>query len=574
MNFRNKHGNVNLKIVIGIVIVLIVGVIIILLNSNKKNSNKSLGAVTYEYFVFYSIDDEVGVIDKKGNEIIKAEYTDIYIPNPSNDVFICFNDNKYIILNSEGKEIFKDYEDISVIMISESTLEMEKEVLKYKDGELYGFISLSGEKITDAIYEEISSLKNKPGYILVKKDGYYGVLDINGKKVIDIEYNSIKGDEYCSEDDGYEKTGYIVSAKTDTGIFYGYIDYKGKTILKTKYESITRVLEYNQEDIYLIIMDGGKKGVFKNNKQIIGTNFQSINYSSLSKIFIVERTSKYGFYNNEGKEILKPEYTSYSIAGNYISVQKEEQMMLYDIHGNLVNSNKYTSIIETDNPSYFIAQDEKGYYSVISKDVEIEDEYVNINYAFDDYFIFTNKDNKSGVINIWKGTIIEAQYDYILVTGTVNALEARNYDVDTVDIYSKNIEKVLTIGGGVVENIGEDYVVIYSDTEMKYIDKNGEIVENTEVYPDLKLYSIQANEKWGFCNTSGEVIVECKYDMVTEMNQYGFAGIKQDGKWGVIDEEGNIVVDAIYEIESYYFPKFIGKYQLQEMETVHCIEIE
>ena len=109
---------------------------------------------------------------------------------------------------------------------------------------------------------------------------------------------------------------------------------------------------------------------------------------------------------------------------------------------------------------------------------------------------------------------------------------------------------------------------------MKYINKDGKVVENTEVYPDNKLYSIQKDGKWGFVNNSGEIVVPCKYDLVTELNSYGFAGVKQDGKWGVIDEKGKELVVPVYEIDSYYFPQFIGKYELYRSDTLVCLELE
>jgi len=451
--------------------------------------------------VFIRLKIKCGVIDNKGKEIISPKYEEIYIPDPTKDVFICFDDD-YIILNGKAEKIFKNYEDVSALVISEATLETEKDVLKYKKGKLYGLVNLLEEEITDAIYEDISSLKNKPGVLLVKKDGLYGVLDSNGKTVIDIKYNSIKSDDYCSEKDGYNKTGYIVSEKKENGIFYGYINYKGKTILGVKYEQVVRAPEDSTDDIFLIVRDAGKKGVFRNKKQIIANNFQNIYYSSLSKIFIVQKTGKYGFYNTSGKQILKPEYTEYSMAGNYIFVKINERMMLYDVHGNLVNSNNYKSITETKNPAYFIAENDKGYYSIISKDVKIDDEYIDIKYAFGDYFIFTNKENKSGIIHIWTGIEVKPEYDSILVIENTEAIEARKYneDKDIVDIYSKNIERVLSIDNAIIENIDENYVRIYSYSEKEYINKEGMVVSNKEVFPNAKLYSVKQNEKWGFCD--------------------------------------------------------------------------
>ena len=184
-----------------------------------------------------------------------------------------------------------------------------------------------------------------------------------------------------------------------------------------------------------------------------------------------------------------------------------------------------------------------------------------------------NKEGKYGVLNVYKDIVVEPEYDYILVIENVNALEARKDNI--VDIYSKNMDKVLTISEGIVENIGKDYDVIYSKNQMKYINNNGEVVQNTEVYPNAKLYSYQDEDgKWGFVDNKEKIVVNCKYDIVTEFNEYGFAGICQDGKWGVIDESGKEIVVPTYEIDTYYFPKFVGKYLLDELYGNQCIELK
>ena len=126
----------------------------------------------------------------------------------------------------------------------------------------------------------------------------------------------------------------------------------------------------------------------------------------------------------------------------------------------------------------------------------------------------------------------------------------------------------------VVEAVSKEYVSIYSGTELKYINNVGELVSNTEVYKDLKLYSYQADDgKWGFVDKDGNVVVDCKYDVVTELNEYGFAGVFQENKWGVIDENGKVVVVPEYELVTYYSPTFVGKYLLEELETKYCIEV-
>ena len=466
------------KVVIGICIIAIIVIVIFGVSRKKSIKNFELDypeELVYQYFVMYS-GENAGVIDRKGNLLIECKYKEIYIPNQSIDVFIAYiDDDNYKILNKDGEEIFKEYEEVTCLETSEPTeLVFEKNVLRYKKDNMYGLIDLEGNKITDAIYEKVSSLTNKPGNIAVKKDGLYGVINSRGEEIIPIKYNAISGDDFCLEAYGYALSGYIVSVKTDTGIIYGYIDYKGNEVLKPEYETITRVLEYDdKDDIYLVVRNNGKKGVFKNGKQIIDFEFQTINYSNTANVFIVEKTGKYGFYTNKGNEILEPKYSKYQLAGNYISVQKDGENKLFDLNGNLINTDTYLTMIEVKNSSYFIAVKENGYYSVISKEFQREGNYTFITYAFDDLFIFNTEDGNTGILDAWEGVKIEPIYNSILNVDGTNILEARNDETGDVDIYNSKLEKVSTINGGIVEKLSNNYVLVYSNSQMQYFDKDG-----------------------------------------------------------------------------------------------------
>ena len=579
-NNRISNSN-NLKIIVSIIaiIVIIMLTIIVVINKVKlKKRNYLLNQdqfSKYEYFVLVS-NEKTGVIDKTGNTIINADYERIDIPNPQKDVFICYlEDNKYEILNKKGNKILNKFNEVEVISaIEDDDIRIEKNILKFKKDNLYGLIDLDGNIILDALYEKIDGLPYKSGNILIKKDGKFGIADINGNQIIETKFDSINSDGYCSPVDSYEKAGFIVSEKNKNGINYGYIDYKGKSILDTKYESIERTLEYDEEDIFLIVMQNGKKGVFKNKKKIIDLKFQEITYSDMSNVFVVNKNGKYGFYNNNGKVILKPQYTNYSMAGNYISVQENNKTQLFDINGNLVNTNSYKKMIETNNPLYFIAENDDGHESIISKDITIDNKYTNIMYAFDDYFIFTDEKGGTGVINALTNKIeIEPKYDFIILIDNSKALQVIDGKNNLLEIYSKDMKKTVSMDDGILESLHNGFSVIYSGSDIKYINSDGELVANTAVYPDKKLYAYYQNGKWGFKDKTGKNVIECEYDIVTEFNEYGFAGIKKDDKWGVVSEDGKNVVEPSYELDTYYFPQFIGKYILVQSEGLYCEEV-
>lgn len=583
-NVRKKRNNNNdeysiKKIIIAIVILIFIISLIIFgiikLRNIFLDKKISYGQTKYEYFILYDINNKAGVINKNGDKIIEPKYSEIYIPNEEKGVFFCYDENSEItILNERSEEIFTEYEEVTFLRTWDTTItDFEENVLKYREDDKYGLIDLEGYKLTEPIYQSISSLKNKPGAILAKKDDEYGILDSRGNIIIDFKYDEITGDGYCSQIDEYERTGYITKIKTKSADIFGYIDYKGKVIIEPKYESIERVLEYDNEDIYLICMNRGKKGVYKNKKKIISLDYQNIYYSDTSNIFTVQKGSKYGFYNNEGNEILEPKYEEYTIAGNYICITENDVKTLYDINGNKLNNINYISMIETDNPEYFIAQKDNGDYCIISKSITVDEGFSYLTYAFDDYFIFINKEGKYGIWKLWKGVVVPAEYEYILKIEEKNALEAKKIESDDTDIYSKNMEIVATVSGAIVDTVNKNYSVVYSNSEKIYINKDGNIVSNIEVYPENQIYSVKQNEKWGYWDKNGNIIVECKYDFVTELNEYGYAAIATNGVWGVINKEGKIVVEPSYKLEVYYMPEFIKQYKIEQTEMLYCIEV-
>ncbi len=62
-------------------------------------------------------------------------------------------------------------------------------------------------------------------------------------------------------------------------------------------------------------------------------------------------------------------------------------------------------------------------------------------------------------------------------------------------------------------------------------------------------YLHNRENKWGFVNKDGDMVVEAKYDKVTEFNEFGFASVQKDGKWGAINTQGKEVVEPTYNLK-------------------------
>ena len=107
----------------------------------------------------------------------------------------------------------------------------------------------------------------------------------------------------------------------------------------------------------------------------------------------------------------------------------------------------------------------------------------------------------------------------------------------------------------------DNYIKIYNNDETKYLDKEGKELKNTDVYPNNSIFASKNEQgKWGFVDKSGNIVIDYQYDRVTEVDEYGYAGIKQDGKWGVIDNQGKVVVEPTFDLQEEIDPIFMGEY--------------
>ena len=563
-------GNIKKKIIISIIAIVVIAIIVIggifLKNILEEYNIEEVNQ--FSYFTLYQ-NQKYGVIDTKGNIIVEAKYDKVAIPNPSKPVFICYYDynsqeDSYStkVYNEKNEEIFSQYEQVLPLMFQDSTAKVpyEKSVLKYKENGKYGIMDFEGKKITKAQYTSIESLLYKEGYLIVGENDKYGIINGKGKRIVKSQYDTITADGYYKEDSKYKYAGFIVSAKTETGYQYGYINFKGKIILEAEYNEVDRVTEISDdENAYLVAFKNGQAGLLKNKKYILQHQYEDIEYNKNNKLFTVQKASRQGIVDLEGKQIIETEYDNIFISQDLIIAEKDGESYTFDINGNKQDSEVNNELIKTENENYFISIEDNEKYGVLNKNNEkiIDNNYQYIEYVFGDLFIAT-KNGKSGVIDATGNTKINLEYDVVQRLENTNIIQAIKIKENVTKLYNKNLEEVSFLKNAVVYN-KNNYIKVVSDTDMQYLDKEGNIISSKEILEQNDIYALKKDEKWGFVDKEGNIIIEPKYDMVTEFNSYGFAGIKQGNKWGVIDTTGNIVLEPTYNI-NWQEPEFIGKY--------------
>lgn len=559
---RKFRMYVSIIVVISIVAISLISYYFIRQNSRKYEIAK---INEYNYFVLKK-GEKYGVIDKTGNIVIEPNYTEVVIPNPQIEVFVCYDEKETVkILNSEKQELFTQYEKVEPIRLKNiaSDLMYEKTVLKYLENGKYGLINFEGKKVTNAIYEELDTLPYKEGELLVKKDGKYGVINIKGNKLVEMEYDQIVVDGYYTDENGYRYSGYIVSNTTEQGYRYGYIDYRGNLLLKPEYNELERIADVeDNQNVYMIGAINGKYGVSKNKEKILNNEYQSIRYDKTNEVLVIEKTKKFGIAKLDGKIIVPVEYNQIDITGIYLYAQNGQGVTVYNNNGTQANIDSNIAIVETGNERYKIRinNNEGTKYGVIDEEGKqlIEEKYNYIEYLYNNYFIASSENSKLGVLNNQGEEIIKLECDSVQKVENTDLIKTVIGQITRV--YKKDMTLAWEMEKGNVEE-NENYIKIYNDTDTKYLDKQGNEIQNIQAYPNNKIFS-KKNEtgKWGFIDKSGYVVVDYQYDIVTEVNKYGYAGIQKDGKWGVIDSQGKVILEPTYDLQQELNPSFIGPY--------------
>ena len=555
-------------IIIGIVAVIVIAISIMAIINEVQLHYKVEEISEYNYFTIEQ-NQKYGVIDKNGNIVIEADYEAVQIPNPSKAIFVCikeYNENtkeyETIIYNEKKEVLLSNYKNVQAISIytNVNSTPYEKSVLTYKENGKYGLINLEGKQITKPIYDEISSINYKEGTFLVKQNELEGIINMKGKVIIKCKYESVTSDNYYSEIGNNKQAGFIVSKKTEDGYRYGYVNYRGTIILNPIYTQLERVTEIaNENGVYFIAFKNGQAGLLKNNKEILNYEYEDIQYNVLGSIFVTKRNGKYGAVNQEGTTVLYSEYDNVYTGGMYLNALKNKDIFIFDLNGNKIDTN-VVSKTKTENANYYITIDKNNKYKVVdSKDnIIIDKDYTYIEYLPGDYFI-VERDSKSGIIDFNGKSVIELKYDSI---SRINETDILQMETDqNITLYNLNMKEIVSMNNAIIKEVKDEksYILLYSDTDFKYLDKKGNILTSQAIFENNTLFAKKINGKWGFVDKNGNIKVQNDYELVTDFNKYGFAGIKKDGKWGVINQNGEVVQEPTYDLNR-NIPEFVGKY--------------
>ncbi len=434
--------------------------------------------------------------------------------------------------------------------------------------EKWGVINNLGEIVIEPSYEEYIIIPNN------EKDVFICTYDVNyDMNTYKTKVINSKGEEIIS---GYDLIQPIYNHDKSNNIFfednvlvvkkdnkYGLVDYSGKVLMNCEYESIDSIKGIENT---LIIKKDGKVGISDNNGNIIVKveykDIKGIGDNYQNGYIVINDENKYGVIDFTGNQILENKYEDISqVYGSGMYIVKEKEYKLIDKSGKEILNN-FDSIKSINGENVIVSVDGKFGVKNTQNEELISIDYQDLTYAFSDYYI-AKKDGKYGLINTNGEEALKFEYNNLSYREVAAFFEGEKENNPNTIVIDSNFEEKLQ--GYISEvNIDKGYFRIKIDGEYKYYNFKFEEKASKDILSDNTLFLSKKDNKYGYVNKDGDVIVDYIYDDAREQNSYGFVAVKKDNLWGSIDKDGNVVIEPKYSLDSNVFENFIGKWHISE----------
>ena len=141
-------------------------------------------------------------------------------------------------------------------------------------------------------------------------------------------------------------------------------------------------------------------------------------------------------------------------------------------------------------------------------------------------------------------------------------IQADKSDIETVILDSNLSQKVIGIISEV--NLEKGYIKAYVNNEYKYYNFKFEEKNASDLLITNSLFLSKKDDKYGYVDKSGKVVVDYIYEDGTEQNSCGFSAVKKDGVWGSINKIGAVSKEPSINLDNSIYIDFIGEWHLSD----------
>ena len=478
-------------------------------NEPKLNIKKVIGVVVAIAVIIMFVIAIKNLIksDSSANNLVSTSY------------FLLNKDSKWGVIDNNAKIIIEPtYDDAIVIPNRKKDIFICTYNANYDEGTYETKVLNAKGKEIFTEYDKVSALENydenknlwyEENVLLVEKNGKYGLINLEGNKILEIDYDKI-----------YTLKGTQRSLITEKDGKKGLVNHVGQILVENKYDEIKSLGEDTKS--YIVKLDN-KYGI----EGILDCKYQDIKALNNKEIFCVKIGGKYKVIDIEEKTVFSEKFDNIeTIKDNIIVYKYNNTYCAYDIENSKKLNKTYKTLKYTAN-DLFIARTSNNYGIIdINGEIKIKQEYANINYYEE--------------INVYE-------------------LEEKNSDVNTI----LNSElKELTKGIISEVNSEKSYMKLWTEEGYGYYNLRGEKIETKDVLTNNNLFLSKQNNKYGFVDKEGNVLVDYIYDDAREQNEYGYVSVKKDGLWGSLNKAGQVLTDTKYNLDNNLLIDFIGGYYL------------
>lgn len=187
-------------------------------------------------------------------------------------------------------------------------------------------------------------------------------------------------------------------------------------------------------------------------------------------------------------------------------------------------------------------------------EIVIKTDYDEI-YDFNSGIAEVVKNKKLGFINTNGDLITDIQFDFDNLTfyhRDDNYLFVKKNGI--ASLLNKNGQEIIT------EKNNFSFIGFFSQTSEN---------EYFSFFYNDDLCAVQRDNKWGFVNLKGELVIPCEYDSYRPFFK-GISPVSKNGKWGLIDKNNKILIpfmfDDISNYDTYYGHSYFDDVELKGYE--------
>lgn len=437
----------------------------------------------------------------------------------STTYFLINKNNKWGVIDNNAKIIIQPtYDDAIIIPDNKKDVFICTYDVDYENKTYKTRVLNNKNKEIFTGYNKVTALENydsnnnmwyEENVLLVEKNGKSGLINLTGKCLLETEYEKI-----------YTLKGTKNSIITEKDGKKGLVNHLGLTVVENKYDEISSL---GKDTKSYIVKSNNKYGV----EGILECKYQEILALNNKDIFCVKENGKYKVINSEGKEVFNEKFDNIeTISDNIIVYKYNGKYCAYNTENNTKLSKTYKTLKYLEN-NLFIARTNNSFGIIdINGETKIEQEYSNINYYED-----------------------------------IKVFELEGKDLQINSILNKDL---MEIAKGIISEVNSEksYMKLWTEEGYIFCNLKGEKIEAKEILTNNNLFLSKKDDKYGFTDKDGNVVVDYIYDDAREQNEFGYVAVKKDGLWGSLDKNGKTISNAIYNLEDNLLIDFIGEYHL------------